>query len=79
MTNKSKNTNTIKFEDMPDVLNVCEVSITLQCSKYFVRKLIKENKISGTICGKGYRIYKKSVLNFLEGGAAIWQISYVSP
>ena len=29
MTNKSKNTNTIKFEDMPDVLNVCEVSITL--------------------------------------------------
>lgn len=56
---------------MPDVLNVCEVSITLQCSEYFVRKLIKENKISGTICGKGYRIYKKSVLNFLEGGAAI--------
>ena len=71
MTNKSKNTNVIKFEDMPDVLNVCEVSITLQCSEYFVRKLIKENKISGAICGKGYRIYKKSVLNFLEGGAAI--------
>ena len=49
MTNKSKNTNVIKFEDMPDVLNVCEVSITLQCSEYFVRKLIKENLVEECI------------------------------
>ena len=65
-TQKSKSLSSIK--KMPDVLKVSDICVILDCSEYFVRKLIRENKVYGIFCGKGYRVTKKSLLNYLEGG-----------
>jgi excisionase family DNA binding protein len=59
-----------QIKKMPDILKVSEISAILDCSEYFVRKLIRENKVSGVYCGHGYRVTKKSLINYLEGGAA---------
>ena len=58
------------IKKMPDILKVSEISAILDCSDYFVRKLIREQKICGVYCGHGFRVTKKSLLNYLEGGAA---------
>ena len=59
-----------KINKLPDILKVSDVSAILDCSDYFVRKLIKENKVYGVYCGHGYRITKKSLLKYLKGEAA---------
>ena len=56
---------------MPDILKVSDICVILDCSEYFVRKLIRENKVYGIYCGKGYRVTKKSLLIYLEGGASV--------
>ena len=63
---KSKSLSSIK--KMPDILKVSDICVILDCSEYFVRKLIRENKVYGIFCGNGYRVTKKSLLNYLEGG-----------
>ena len=32
--------------------------------------ILRENKVNGVYCGHGYRVTKKSLINYLEGGAA---------
>lgn len=59
-----------QIKKMPDILKVSEISSILDCSEYFVRKLIREKKVYGVYCGHGFRVTKKSLLNYLEGGAA---------
>ena len=63
-----KNKNLTSIKRMPDILKVPDICVILDCSEYFVRKLIREKKLNGIFCGKGYRVTKKSLLNFLEGG-----------
>ncbi len=65
------NSNQLKqIKKMPDILKVSEISTILDCSDYFVRKLIREKKVCGVYCGHGFRVTKKSLLNYLEGGVA---------
>ena len=56
--------------DSKDFDDECYEKYKLDCSEYFVRKLIREQKICGVYCGHGFRVTKKSLLNYLEGGAA---------
>ena len=74
MTNTSQVTatkNLSSIKRMPDILKVSDICVILDCSEYFVRKLIRENKVYGIYCGKGYRVTKKSLLIYLEGGASV--------
>lgn len=62
-------TNTIRIDDLPDVLTVTQLAKVLRISKNTAYKLIREGKIRVKHLGRVIRISKYDLIIFVNGHA----------
>ena len=59
-----------RFDSYGDVLTVDEVSRLLGSSRQFVYRLVREGSLRAFRIGRGYKISKTSVIEFIDGKSA---------
>ena len=59
-----------RFDSYGDVLTVDEVSRLLGSSRQFVYRLVREGSLRAFRIGRGYKISKTSVIEFIDGKPA---------
>jgi excisionase family DNA binding protein len=57
------------YDSYGDILSVEDVSRLLDASRQYVYRLIREGRLRGFRIGRGYKVAKSSVIEFMSGRA----------
>lgn len=61
-------TNNTLFADLPEVMTTQTAADALGCCDRMVRKMLSEGTVSGFKLGSSWRVTKKNLIAFVEGG-----------
>ncbi len=57
----------VGLDNMPELLTVAQAAVVLQVGEGTVRQLLKHNGLRGKKLGRGWRVSKKAIRDFVDG------------